>query len=107
MLFVGQLLKQLDDVISAIHKLIEYDGEDLTEMNVGSGHAASLNELLSCIKSILGKELKIKYTPKRDFDVPVSLLDISRAKQLLNWEPKYSLMDGLAKTIEWIRENDL
>ena len=97
----------IDDVISAIHKLIDYEGEDLQEMNVGSGHAASLNELLDSIKSILGKELNVKYTPKRDFDVPVSLLDISRAKKYLNWEPRHSLKDGLAKTIEWIRENDL
>ena len=97
----------IDDAVSAIHKLLDYDGEDLPEMNAGSGHAASLNELLNGIRTILGKELKVKYTPKRDFDVPVSLLDISRAKQFLNWEPKYSLMDGLARTIEWIRENDL
>ena len=97
----------IDDAVSAIHKLLEYEGDDLYEVNIGSGKAVSLNELLTGIEIILGRKLKVKYTPKRDFDVPISLLDISLAKKLLHWEPHYSLMEGLEKTIDWIRKNSL
>lgn len=97
----------IDDAVGAIMKLLDYNGDDLPEMNVGSGRAFSLNELLDGIRTILGKEIKVKYMPKRDFDVPVSLLDISRAEKYLNWKPQYSLMEGLEKTIIWIKENEL
>ena len=94
----------VDDAVAAIRRLLEYEEEDeLYEVNVGSGIAVSLNELLGSIETILGRKLKVRYTPRRNFDVPVSLLDISLAEKRLHWKPQYSLTEGLEKTIEWIR----
>ena len=54
---------------------------------------------------MLGKRLNCIYTGRRDFDVPVNLLDISLAKETLQWQPEHSLRQGLAKTIQWIQTN--
>lgn len=98
----------VDDAVAAIVKLLGTDDHaDLREINIGSGKSVSLNDLLVGIESILGKKIKVVYQEKRDFDVPISVLDISKAEKLLNWKPQYSLTKGLEKTINWIRENEL
>jgi UDP-glucose 4-epimerase len=41
----------------------------------------------------------------RKFDVPVNVLDITRARELLGWEPEVSFRDGLVNTLAWMRNN--
>ena len=94
----------VDDAVEALVRLVEK--EDLPpELNIGSGNAVSINELLDMIREITGKRLNCIYTGRRDFDVPVNLLDISLAKETLPWQPEHSLRQGLAKTIQWIQTN--
>lgn len=95
----------IDDAVSAIQKLLECD-EELFEVNIGSGRATSLNSLIAVIENILGKKQKVEYLAGRNFDVPVNVLDISRARRVLLWEPQISLHDGLEQTIRWIKENE-
>ncbi len=71
------------------------------EINIGSGRSASINELLDTIDSLVGRKVERSYTGGRKFDVPVSELDITLASRLLNWQPRTSLRDGLARTLAW------
>ena len=96
----------VDDVVDAILRILKKDGLP-PELNIGSGIATSLNELLKVITAVCNKELKIKYMEKRGFDVPVSVLDISKAETFLDWHPAVCLRDGLKKTISWIHQNCL
>ena len=45
----------------------------------------------------------VQYTGARPLDVPVNVLDISRASQELNWSPKVTLDEGLAITWQWLK----
>ena len=95
------------DLVSAVLKVVETDEDIPQEINIGSGKAESIRELLSLIGDITGKKLNCQYTPARAFDVPVSMLDITLAEKHLHWKPETALADGLQKTVEYIRQNCL
>ena len=63
--------------------------------NIGSGVGHSLNEIVIEIENLLNRRLTVEYTAARTFDVPVSVLSIDRARQLLGWKPLLSFSVGL------------
>ena len=66
--------------------------------NLGMGDGHSLNTLLRGIKAVTGRELNVRYSPSRVFDVRAIILDITRARQELGWTPRRQFEDGLADT---------
>lgn len=95
----------VDDVVSAVLKVVETEEDIPQEINIGSGKAVSIRELLAFIGDATGKTPDCRYKPARAFDVPVSMLDITLAEKHLHWKPETSLADGLRKTVEYIRQN--
>ena len=77
-------------------------------INIGTGSGVTIGELLQKILMILGKE-DIRVVEDMDrvrpdkSEVMELICDNSKAKQLLNWSPQYTLDEGLAETIEWMR----
>jgi UDP-glucose 4-epimerase len=96
----------VSDVVDSFIKVLDCDKTGF-EVNIGSGKSSSINEILELIQSISGKKLIKNYKAGRDFDIPVSMLDISLAKQELGWEPKVSLEQGLERTINWLKTHYL
>ena len=90
----------IDDLSSALLKLLEYSGDKLI-FNIGSGQPTSIKDLLSLLEKTLDLRLDISFTPARDVDVSANVLDISRAMTELNWEPKIKLPQGLETTVNW------
>ncbi len=68
-------------------------------LNVGSGVGHSLNDVLRLVGAALGRPIAVEYLPARNFNVPISVLDISRARDTLSWKPKVPLADGTAATL--------
>jgi len=91
----------IDDVIDALLKLLN-DNNFQGVINIGSGTSKSLNEILDLIQEIIGRKVIKVYEKARKFDVPETCLDISKAKTVLNWEPKVDILEGLRYTIECI-----
>lgn len=89
------------DVSKAFIKALTYLGE-LKVFNIGSGQGHSLGDVIHVIESVTGQALRVKYTNSRSFDVPISVLDISRAKNYLNWAPTISLFEGIARMYAWM-----
>lgn len=89
------------DISSALLKALTYSGE-MKIFNIGSGHGHSLNDVIHVIESVTGRPLQVKYTNGRSFDVPISVLDIARAKKYLNWTPTISLLEGVASMYDWM-----
>ena len=75
--------------------------------NVGSGveGSVSLNETLSMIADITGKSPNIVMEPHRFGDLYYFVCDISKAEDYLGWKPTVSPMDGLGRTVAWIKNN--
>ena len=78
-------------------------------INIGTGKEISIGDLAKTILDLLGKEIPIRTEGQRvrpsGSEVERLCADNSLAKQLLGWKPKYTLRQGLAETIEWIKGN--
>jgi UDP-glucose 4-epimerase len=80
---------------------------DVTDevLNVASGRETSLNDLAFALLRTMGSSLRPEYGPDRPVN-PVSrrLADVSRARELLGFEARISLDEGLQRLVEWWRE---
>jgi UDP-N-acetylglucosamine/UDP-N-acetyl-alpha-D-glucosaminouronate 4-epimerase len=71
-------------------------------INVANGARITLNELLAELKDLTGKDdVTAEYLEPRVGDVRHSLADITMARDLLNYESKVDLREGLKRTIDW------
>jgi UDP-glucose 4-epimerase len=87
----------VNDVATAFSRALDHEGPNQV-FNIGSGQGVSLNELATAIETELGCHLARRYLPGRSFDVPVSILDNSRARAELRWSPSIPLAEGLRMT---------
>ena len=71
--------------------------------NVAVGESISVNKLYETLAGLTGSSVQPVYYPERKGDIRNSLADISRAKKLLGYEPRYFLADGLKITTDWFR----
>lgn len=82
-----------------------------TVYNVACGEQTNLNELVALLTKYLSKfdpeigKIKPEYGPNRQGDVPHSLASIEKAKELLAYEPKFYIKDGLKEALSWYWEN--
>jgi UDP-glucose 4-epimerase len=90
----------IDDVVDALEAVID-DHSDERIFNIGSGQGRSLREVVETIERLAGCKLDIHWKPKRSFDVPVSIVAIDRAQDMLGWVPKTPFEAGLRLTIAW------
>ncbi len=67
--------------------------------NIGSGHGISLNGIVAELEARLGRRVFVCREPGRSFDVPVNVLDVSLARDVLGWIPKLSFSAGLDQTL--------
>jgi len=73
--------------------------------NIACGERVSLLDILEYIYVEAGRRVPPKFEPMRPGDVRDSLADISRARDLLGYDPKVAFRDGLKMTFEWFRQN--
>jgi nucleoside-diphosphate-sugar epimerase len=73
--------------------------------NIGTAQSISLNRTLRLFRQLSGKQLEAKYEPPREGDIRDSLADISRAKEVLGYQPAVFFEEGLQRTYDWYRAN--
>lgn len=82
-----------------------------TVYNTAYGDRNTLNNLVSYLKEFLSKydpeiaNVAIEYGPNRAGDIPHSLASIDKAKELLAYDPKFSLQAGLEEAVQWYWKN--
>lgn len=91
------------DVASANVKAITSGHQEI--LNIGCNLKTSINELYHLLSSLSPNRLPPNYQQQRKGDILYSRLDNSKAKQILNWKPKYLLAEGLEKTMNYYRTN--
>ena len=72
--------------------------------NIGSGKGVSLNGVVAELERRLDRRLAVRRGPSRPFDVPVSILDVALARNVLQWTPKLSFAEGVVRTITELSE---
>lgn len=91
------------DTLTGILKVIAADEAKGEVFNIGNPYEMSILELARKVNQLAGNKSKIVHKPLPPDDPVRRCPDISKAKQLLDWEPKIGLDDALKKTIEWFR----
>jgi nucleoside-diphosphate-sugar epimerase len=92
----------IDNVVSANLKAASAKDASGKVINVANGERITLNELLAELKDLTGKQdVTAEYLEPRVGDVRHSLADITLARQLLEYESKVGLREGLQRTIDW------
>jgi UDP-N-acetylglucosamine/UDP-N-acetyl-alpha-D-glucosaminouronate 4-epimerase len=72
-------------------------------INVATGGRISLNVLFDTMRKMIGSDVKPNYGEPRPGDVRDSQADITKARDLLGYEPRVSFEEGLQRTVEWYR----
>ncbi|PLV59228.1 SDR family oxidoreductase [Thermotoga sp. KOL6] len=92
----------VDDVVRA--NLLAMEKGDNDVFNIGTGRGTTVNQLFRMLKEITGYNKEPVYKPPRKGDVRKSILDWSKAKEKLGWEPTVALEEGLKLTVEYFRK---
>ena len=89
----------IDGIISAMEKIEKFD-----IINLASGKSHSIKETLETILEVDNyKNAKIEFDLTKPTMIPKRLINIDKAKKILNFEPKINLKTGIKNTIEWYR----
>jgi len=108
-IFIKNALKEEDLVVYGVNKILDFvyiddiinaftaamDSNENQTLNIGSGVGVSITELVNLIKKVTRREVKITVKEKRKGEIDKFIADIKRAKEVLNWEPKINLEEGL------------
>jgi len=92
----------VDDLVEGIVRLLRSDCAQ--PVNLGNPYELSVREFAETIIRLTGSSSSITFEPLPVDDPKVRQPDVSFARQLLDWEPRVSLEDGLSKTIAYFRE---
>ena len=94
----------VDDIARGTIAAIQNVGYEI--LNLGGGrNPVSLNTIIEKLETLIGKKGIIDHKPLHVADLMETWADIEKAKNLLGWEPKVSLDDGLEKSVSWYMHN--
>lgn len=95
----------IDDIIQGVRAAIDYRGSMYEIFNLGESQTTELGELISLLERSLDMNAIIDRQPVQPGDVPVTFADISKAKQMLGYNPTTKIAEGIPKFVEWFRLN--
>jgi dTDP-glucose 4,6-dehydratase len=95
----------VSDLVEGIYKLLMFDIND--PINIGNPHEMTIKQMAEIVLKVTGSNSELVYKPLPEDDPKVRQPDISRAKKLLGWEPEVGLEQGLMKTVEWFKTQEL
>jgi len=93
----------IDDIVAGVVSAIDGGGGEFSIINLGNSTATRLGELVRLIEEACGAKAKIRYLPEQPGDPPHTCADISRARQLLGFEPATPIAEGIRKFVAWYR----
>ncbi len=91
----------IDNVVDANILACEKKAATGNVINIACNKAYTLNELAEKLNKIIGTDIPPSHGPDKIGDIKHSLADISKAREILNYEPEIDFDEGLEKTVEW------
>jgi nucleoside-diphosphate-sugar epimerase len=70
-------------------------------INLGGHEVITINQLIRLMEEVIGKEADVQYGPPNAADMFTNWADVTKAGELLGWEPQYNLRAGIEKLVEW------
>lgn len=91
----------VDDLVEGFLRLMATEDEVTGPVNIGNPHEITVKELAEHVVRLTGSKSKIEYRPLPQDDPTQRCPDITRARALLDWEPRVPLEEGLTRTIAY------
>ena len=95
----------VEDIVAANRRLLETDSADGEVLNIGSTGRITIKELARVIRDEIDPELNIEYDDPREGDAKHTHSDVSKANELLGYDPSVSIKEGAKRFVEWYQEN--
>lgn len=98
----------IDDIVDGIIRSCNYveNNDNVYEiLNLGNSSPVSLKEMIDIIGQVVGVEPKIKQLPMQPGDVDRTFADVSKAKELIGYNPKTSFKEGIENFVNWYKVN--
>jgi len=89
----------IDDIARGIIDALKPLGFEI--INLGGHEVITINNLIKLIEDVVGRKAIIQYGPADPADMRSNWADVSRAGELLGWEPQFNLHEGIKRLVEW------
>jgi len=93
----------IENVVAANLLAAKAPGATGEVFNIACGERITINQLASILRQLIRANIEPEHTPPRPGDVRDSLADISKARELLGYEGKVDVHEGLERTVEWYK----
>lgn len=93
----------VSDLVDGIYRLLKSKNEH-EPVNIGNPYEMTILQFALEVQKIAGKNLKIDYKPLPEDDPKVRQPDITKARKLLDWEPKVAFQDGFKTTYDYFKK---
>lgn len=89
----------LDDIARGTIQALKPLGYEI--INLGGHEVITINDLIALIEDVVGKKAIVEYGPAVQADMRSNWADVTKAKELLGWEPDYDLRRGVKALVDW------
>jgi UDP-glucose 4-epimerase len=96
----------ISDVVEANLGLLDSDALDGQAVNIGSTDTISIRELADIVREAIDPTLSLSFDDRHHADAEHTHADVSRAKQQLDYDPSYTIEEGLSAFIDWYQRHD-
>jgi UDP-glucuronate 4-epimerase len=98
----------IEDILQGVEGALEWvrknDGHEV--VNLGESRTVGLREMIQVVAEEMGIEPRIRLSPEQPGDVVRTFADISKARGLLGYDPKWEFRDGIRAFVKWLREGE-
>jgi UDP-glucuronate 4-epimerase len=91
----------IDDIIAGVRAAIDYKASDYEVFNLGESQTVELNKLIALLEKELDRHALVDRQPMQPGDVPQTFADVTKARQLLGYNPQTKIEDGIKRFVEW------
>ncbi len=89
----------IDDIARGTILALKLVGYEV--INLGGHEVITINNLIKLIEEVVGKKANVQYDPPNPADMFTNWADVSKAGELLGWEPQFNMRAGVEKLVEW------
>ena len=92
----------VDDIARGTVQALKPVGYEV--INLGGHEIISINQLIKHMETLIGKKAVVKYQPAHPADMRGNSADVTKARQMLGWEPQVELEEGIKNLVSWYQQ---
>ena len=95
----------IEDIVDANLTLLQSDDANGEILNIGSSDNIDIQTLATVVRDQLAPELELEYAERYDADAEHTHADVSKARELIDYNPEYTIREGVRKFVDWYKAN--